>query len=422
MIDVNQSDNIHRRTDWTYNADGSLDSMKVHDFPRILSVSGNASIANHEVREGSDHEADASTRQPKSMACVYHSGGRKIDVQFGNSGCAEIPFAIPTRIHVVHAAAQLTEGILREAHLLAVRPISAEEALKCDAIDWDTKNPTQKAIAELTGPHWQTGFRGMAAQKDLNKFCEFADSVLHRGDTAPLSSRAALTGRLLEIAVYRHENAETHRWLAPYLLNIRNSPLRKYQYELGVWLLRRVDSHGTQMIYNSIVQKFAEHAAATMSTAEQLDSILHISRLQYAPHAFFQWAIAATADPSSKGSSPTECLRNPRKGMSPQQRALRAVTAASLLPAFRRIQRSTDKGRSAYLEYDCRACSEIYTELEIAELANATRYEVQQAINLAEPETRQLLKGALHAIQLYTDPATVFESFSNQTSNPEQKQ
>lgn len=413
MVDVAATDQILRKTNWIYSADGQPAAINVHDFPRIIHVPSTAMISASASEDSLEKQSATHSERPTVLPCLYHSGGRRVHVKLTKQPDSSVSIPMPEQICVANAAASLTDCILREAHLLSYRVISMEELEKSTETTWEVSDPVRTAINDLTAPHWQSAFRSQAAESDLRKFRDFADSQMKNGAVIPLSSRMALTGRLLEIGIYRHDNDEAQRRLDQYLSETVNNPLRKYQYDLGVWLLRRVDSHGTKELYDTIVRKFSEHAAITMHPDEQLQSVLHISRLNYAPHAFFQWAIAATADPSTIGKSPAVCMSHPKAGMTPQQRVLRATLGASLLPAFRRIQRAADEGRSAYLEYDCEISRTTYPEEELVRLADAAGAEITEAIKLATPEMRQHLKGALHALKLYADPTTVFESFNN---------
>ena len=348
--------------------------------------------------------------QGTERRCLQRIGGRQVHVKFEERQVGVESVAVPATLHVASGSLSGHTNLLREAHLLDIRVLDPGQLKSVRQADHVSIEPVYEASARLTARHWATGFRGAAAEQDLGEFRRIISAGRFLEESSPLASRMAASGRLLEIAICRDESAEQIRWLREYLAAASSSPLRPYQYDLAVWLLRRIDASGTAAAYRSLVDEIMRQAGTTMTAGEQLAGILHTQRLHYAPHAFLLWGIHGTSDGSAARSDLASQIRAPAKTLSIRERMLRAWLAASQLPALRRIQRSADGGQSGYLAYECSICREAYPEAVIKAAAEAAIEEASNCVAAAAQEDRNVMNAMLQTVRMLARSSTVTEN------------
>jgi hypothetical protein len=408
------------RTRYDYKGDaGSLQlkSLTAELYPQRFDVENRAGIISTDaatrafgdrmLHDDPKHATiwESQLRRLKSVPYVHHNRGRVATVQFEARMLSEGKVqTIPCRFSVQASLNAPGSQVLREAHLLSVRSLSKAEAEAQMAEDFFPRMPLLDAVVKWTARHSSSMFRGAEVDRDLAAFRQFVVEEGYSGSDAPLQDRIRVAGRNLDIEVYRHDRAVILDWLNQYLAVASGSPLKKFQPELIVWLLRRIDACGTSDVYKDIILSTTDHFAKSMQPDEILDSMEHTVQLGFGPLAFFHWSVTTLSIPNLDSTDPSVIVSSPREDLTLEQRYRRAFLASRLLPSLRAIDASPTAGRSGFLGLDGDHCKAVFTKTEIEETSAALLKEAKAAISGMNGVSVNQAKELLARVQSNLDP------------------
>lgn len=398
-----------RVTEFTYSApdaSGVLTALKVRlPTERFLlpgRVSGDInimtaiySVQDHDLRK----ELEAKMTACEVIPYFHHDGTRDVRVQFEDRLVGAEQQTVPAEIRVDHGLAPVTGSFMRSAHCLSVREIEPEELARLSDESWCPTDPVRDAITKFTGQHSDSWFQGEAAERGLREFRQCARENGWDQDSAPFMSRITVAGRNLDMEVWRQDVPTILAYLREYFRIAADSPLRAFQPDLALWLMRRINASGTQQANDAVEAALVEQFRDTMAPEELLQAVWHIQQIRFTPCACFRWGVEATGAPGTSIDDPAALVTNPAMELSPIQRIMRAWLAANLLHSATNFHRAPPPDKSEGMSFERISVQRLFPADKLTEIADAIASELAAAEALLTASERSRCLGLIIQVQ-----------------------